>query len=88
MRIGFIAAAAMAVFLVQPAAAGDSAPAPVIVGEELVLPEPEAMVQTLPHSPLPADEAALALPEPEMDAVAPYAAHGCRSRGETVYLTN
>lgn len=63
--------------LVAPALAEDNDP----YGEE-----PEAT--TLPHSPMPAEEAALALPEPETEAIAPYANHGCRGKGEVVYLTN
>ncbi|MCB1377691.1 MAG: hypothetical protein KDK89_04895 [Alphaproteobacteria bacterium] len=47
----------------------------------------QTQVMELPHSPIPSDEAALALPEPETEAIAPYAEHGCR-RGQTVYLTN
>ena len=57
--------------------------------DELALPEPEGVTAALPQSPMPKAEEALALPEPETEAVAPYADHGCRKdRGETVYLTN
>lgn len=74
-----LAAAALTACLVAPALAADNDP----YGDQ---PAPDAMM--LPHSPMPADEAALALPEPETEAIAPYANHGCRGKGETVYLTN
>lgn len=51
---------------------------------KLALPEPEGVSARLPHSTI-VEEAPLALPEPEMEAAAPY--KRCRDR-ETVYLTN
>lgn len=77
MRIGFLIAATVAILWAQPALA-----------EDLALPEPEGVTAALPQSPIPMQEEALSLPEPETEAIAPYAKHGCRERGETVYLTN
>lgn len=51
---------------------------------ELVLPEPEGSSVRLPQSAM-VDEAPLAMPEAETEAIAPYKRCGGR---ETVYLTN
>ena len=51
---------------------------------ELALPEPDAMPMVLPHSSV-TETAPLALPEPEIEAIAPFQRCGDR---ETVYLTN
>ena len=59
------------------------------LADELALPEPEGVTAALPQSPMPKAEEALALPEPDTEALAPYAEQGCRKSGrETVYLTN
>lgn len=74
-----LAAAAITACLTAPAFAFEDGPASSQTA-------PDAIV--LPQSPMPADEAALALPEPEIEATAPAASRGCRGKGETVYLTN
>lgn len=58
------------------------------LADDLALPEPESTRATLPHSPMPAQQEALALPEPEMEPVAPYVQYGCRQKDESQWLTN
>lgn len=80
MKKLMIAAAAVALFA-TPVLADEPM---MTVTPELALPEPDATVNTLPHSTM-TETAPLALPEPETEAAAPFKRCGDR---ETVYLTN
>lgn len=81
MRKLMIAAAAATALFAGNALAGE----PMMTKTpELALPEAEPSYTNLPHSSV-TETAPLALPEPEMEAAAPY--KGCGDR-QTVYLTN
>jgi hypothetical protein len=80
MRKSLFAAAAVLALLATPAFAEDM----MTSTPELSLPEPDAVTTVLPQSSVTESEA-LALPEPETEAAAPFKRCGDR---ETVYLTN